>query len=71
MAKPPIKLTPSASEPPPIIVALHGAGVEAENPVWPASYKKQEFAWVSLLRFSQFANTTLVGFLTILLLMIL
>jgi hypothetical protein len=49
MAKPPLKLTPSTSEPPAIIVALHGAGINADNPVWSGSYRKQEFAWVSML----------------------
>jgi hypothetical protein len=50
MAKPPSELTSSTSNPPPIIIALHGAGVDADNPAWTDSYRKQEFAWVSILR---------------------
>jgi hypothetical protein len=46
MAKPPLNLTPNTLEPPPIIIALHGAGVNADNPVWHDTYKTQEFAWV-------------------------
>ncbi|KAJ3121874.1 hypothetical protein HK100_012200 [Physocladia obscura] len=30
----------------PVILALHGAGVEAENPSWTEAYKRQEFAWI-------------------------
>ncbi|KAI8619925.1 hypothetical protein BC830DRAFT_1101631 [Chytriomyces sp. MP71] len=30
----------------PVILALHGAGVEASNPFWTEAYKRQDYAWV-------------------------
>jgi hypothetical protein len=30
----------------PILVALHGAGVEADAEFWTDAYPKQEFSWV-------------------------
>ncbi|RUS17630.1 hypothetical protein BC937DRAFT_89702 [Endogone sp. FLAS-F59071] len=48
MAKPPRALfRPSADVlPPPILVATHGAGVEAEWPFWTDAYARQEAAWI-------------------------
>lgn len=42
MAKPPIKCDPQA----PVVVALHGAGVEADHPVWTSSVRRQSSSWV-------------------------
>ncbi|KAJ3076034.1 hypothetical protein HDU98_005983 [Podochytrium sp. JEL0797] len=30
----------------PVILALHGAGVEAENPFWTEAFKRQDYAWI-------------------------
>lgn len=32
----------------PILVALHGAGVEANAEFWTNAYPKQEFSWVNI-----------------------
>lgn len=32
----------------PILVALHGAGVEANAEFWTNAYPKQEFSWVNV-----------------------
>ncbi|RUP51139.1 hypothetical protein BC936DRAFT_149748 [Jimgerdemannia flammicorona] len=49
MAIPPRKLfrpSTDSSIPPPIVVALHGAGVEAESSFWTGAYRRQKAAWI-------------------------
>ncbi|KAJ3283781.1 hypothetical protein HDU79_008768 [Rhizoclosmatium sp. JEL0117] len=47
MALPPNKPCSSVGEARcPVILALHGAGVEAESPFWTEAYKRQDYAWI-------------------------
>ncbi|KAI9333717.1 hypothetical protein BDR26DRAFT_868064 [Obelidium mucronatum] len=47
MALPPAKICSAVGENNcPVILALHGAGVEAENPFWTEAYKRQDYAWI-------------------------
>ena len=43
----------------PILVALHGAGVEADAEFWTDAYPKQEFSWVDI---NFFNNPNEVGY---------
>lgn len=47
MAKRPLVLNRDADKP--IIVALHGAGVEADSEFWINSIPAQKFSWVTLV----------------------
>ncbi|KAG2176323.1 hypothetical protein INT43_005557, partial [Umbelopsis isabellina] len=49
MVRSPKTLTFSPSTPPPILVALHGAGVETSSPWWTGALSRSEKAWASLL----------------------
>ncbi|KAH6585596.1 hypothetical protein BASA50_001204 [Batrachochytrium salamandrivorans] len=47
MVKPPIQAcTRSAKIGCPVVVALHGVGVDADSPFWLDSVRRQDFAWV-------------------------
>jgi hypothetical protein len=46
MVRSPKTLTFSPSTPRPILVALHGAGVEASGPWWTSALSRSDKAWV-------------------------
>ena len=49
MAVPP--LVTCSSEGCPVLLALHGAGVEASSPSWTDSYQRQNHSWVFIYLF--------------------
>ncbi|KAJ3196267.1 hypothetical protein HK101_009532 [Irineochytrium annulatum] len=46
MARPPKKGCRTSETRCPVVLALHGAGVEASSPFWTQAYRQQEYSWL-------------------------